>query len=69
MYRISDGAGNVRGNPGDDFDPKGLVLGIGVLLCDDAIIIGLLIGVNKSFRITEVMIGPFDFRPDADEPV
>jgi hypothetical protein len=37
-----------------------------VVLDDESIGVGIAEGLHPIFKITDVVLGPFDFRPDAD---
>lgn len=64
---VSDNQGELQGQW--LLKAKDAVAGLRVLLTPDQIWAAFSKGSDPAFQITNVVFGPFDFRPDADKPV
>jgi hypothetical protein len=61
-----DDQGEVFGWLRPNLDPKDALAGLRVLVAQHAIWVSFAEGQNPSFKITDVVFGPFDFRPNAE---
>lgn len=59
---IADDTTQGVGNGLDDLHPEDLVAGIRLALCDDSVWVLRVKGIDPAFEITDVVVGPCDFR-------
>ena len=69
VYGIADDTGEVMRDFGPDFDPKDLLSRLRILLEASSITVGFTKGRELLFKLSDVVVGPFDFRPDGPQPV
>jgi len=64
---IPDDAGEIIGDSpvAINSDLLDFVSGLRIILADDEVGVGLAEGVNAGFKITDVILGPFDFKSDS----
>jgi hypothetical protein len=69
IQNLSDCHGDYAGDRGADLHPIASLSGLRIMLDSQSIRIDLAEGLQPAFKVTDVLFGPFDFRPDADQPV
>ncbi len=65
MDRVADEERHVVGNVPHNFDTKDLITGLRLLIGSDEVRVGLKKHLLSDFKITDVMLGPFDLQADA----
>jgi hypothetical protein len=53
---------------GANLNPKNSLSGLRICLAEESIWVGFAKGLQPTFKITDVMFGPFDFKPDSCLP-